>query len=603
MTLATSPRDLQTALNTTAHAIPLPFDSAGDAGKSEALQKVLQAKVARADGKMKRALPIMKKAVRKINEGHYREGAQLGLQALDIDENIALANHITAIALDKLGVASIALELYERAQKLDPNEPEIYQNLGLLAWRMELYDVAEQFFRIFCKIMPDAVEGPNNLACVLRDKGQMDDAVEVLRSAIYGKQDSALLWNSLGTVMMEQTVFDKAVLFYEQALQIEPDLARAYHNIGYCRATEGNHQAGIENLQKALDMGTLPPNEKAESEHALAVSMLGLGQLDRAWDQYECRNNPRYSSATVFNIPVPKWDGEPLEGKRLLIVGEQGLGDEIMFLNSGHDLIKALGPDGHLTIGVQKRLSDLVQRSFPEADVTIHATIRNNGLPMRGCPFITDWSAIDCWAPMASVLRVLRTSVDAFPDKGGFLTPDPARVAHWQSELAKLGDGPKVGLLWKSMLMSAKRSKYYSPFEQWSGALKTEGVTWINLQYGDCSDDLERAEAEFGVKVHQMDGIDLKDDLDDLAALCVALDLVAGPMNATTNIASGSGARTAIIGAPNSWPFLGTGRLPWYPTAEVFSPETISDWRPAMTKFEAFLTDLAGSQEKARGAA
>lgn len=236
--------------------------------------------------------------------------------------------------------------------------------------------------------MPDMVEGPNNLACVLRDKGQFNDAIEVLRAAIYTNQESSLLWNSLGTVMMEQTQFDQAILFYEQALQISPDLARAFHNIGYCRATEGNHEIALEWLDKGLAIGNLPDNEKAESEHARAVSLIGLGRLDEAWEAYECRNNPRYAGSTSFNIPAKRWDGEELTGKKVLVVGEQGLGDEVMFMNMGHDLIDRLGPDGALTIACVPRLVPLFERSFPKARVTKHATIRSNGLPLRACPLI-----------------------------------------------------------------------------------------------------------------------------------------------------------------------------------------------------------------------
>ncbi len=602
MTDAAKAPSLEDALNAAQPPLPVPSDSAGDAANSKALDKVLGQKFTKADAKLRKALPLLKRAVRKINEGAYRDAAQLGLQALDLSEDLALANHVTAIALDKLGAASLALELYERSLKLDPNEPEVYQNLGLLAWRMELLDVAEQFFRIFCRMMPDMVEGPNNLACVLRDKGQFNDAIEVLRAAIYTNQESSLLWNSLGTVMMEQTQFDQAILFYEQALQISPDLARAFHNIGYCRATEGNHEIALEWLDKGLAIGNLPDNEKAESEHARAVSLIGLGRLDEAWEAYECRNNPRYAGSTSFNIPAKRWDGEELTGKKVLVVGEQGLGDEVMFMNMGHDLIDRLGPDGALTIACVPRLVPLFERSFPKARVTKHATIRSNGLPLRACPLIKDWESYDYWMPMGSVLRALRTDINDFDKPGGFLTPDPERVQHWRKEIEALGPGMKVGLLWKSMLMSAKRSKYYSPFKQWKDTLKTDGVTWINLQYGDCSEDIARAEKEFGVKIHQLD-IDLKDNLDDLAALCAALDLVVGPMNATTNIAAGSGARTAIIGAPNAWPYLGTTQLPWYPTAKVFSPETISDWKPAMAKFNDWLREQVTNAGQIAGAA
>jgi hypothetical protein len=55
-----------------------------------------------------------------------------------------------------------------------------------------------------------------------------------------------------------------------------------------------------------------------------------------------------------------------------------------------------------------------------------------------------------------------------------------------------------------------------------------------------------------------------------------------------------------VIGAPNSWPFLGTGQLPWYPTARVFSPDTISDWKPAMARFNTWLAEQAGAHEAER---
>ena len=578
------------ALDTDRRDLAVPVDALGDAAASKAIASVLSARTSGSAAKLRKCLPLLKRAARLIRESEYRDAAVLGLKALDIDPDIALANHITAIALDKLGCLSLALEMYDRAQRLDPNEPEIYQNLGLLAWRMEMLDVAEKLFRIFCRLMPDAIEGPNNLACVLRDQGRPADAIEVLRTALYANDGSALLWNSLGTVMMEQSDFAQAILFYREALAKAPDLSRAWHNIGYCLATEGKHDAALDAYRTALDGGNLPPNERAETAHAEAVSAIAIGDLARGWELYESRLNPKYSKTTLFRMPIEQWDtAAPLAGRSILCVGEQGLGDEVLFLNHAHDLIKAVGPDGHVGFAVNTRLKTLVARSFPGCSVTAHGTVSHNGLPLRGCPSLEDWSRFDCWTPMASPLGQLRPDVAAFEGKGSYLTPDPERVLHWQAELENFGPGLKAGLLWKSMLMSARRSKYYSPFAQWADILREPGAVYVNLQYGECEEDMARAKRDFGVTIHTLDGIDLKNDLDDLAALTCALDLVAGPMNATTNIAAASGASVAIIGAPGSWPFLGTGKLPWYPQADVFSPQTISDWKPAMRSLNAHI--------------
>src|SRR5690606_6373231 len=119
-----------------------------------------------------------------------------------------------------------------------------------------------------------------------------------------------------------------------------------------------------------------------------------------------------------------------------------------------------------------------------------------------------------------------------------FLTPDPARVADFREQLARL-PGRKVGLCWRSMMLGAKRAKYFSPIDGWAPVLQTPGVTFINLQYGDCAEELARAASRHGVTVHALDGLDLKNDIDGAAALCAALDLViSAPTAAAATAAS-----------------------------------------------------------------
>jgi len=133
--------------------------------------------------------------------------------------------------------------------------------------------------------------------------------------------------------------------------------------------------------------------------------------------------------------------------------------------------------------------------------------------------------AVELWAPIASLLREHRRSHADFPDRVGYLKADPARVAHWKGLLADL-PGPKVGLLWKSLINKDHRDRFFSPFRQWEPVLKTPGVTFVNLQYGDCEEEIAFARRELGVEIWTPPGIDLKQDLDDVAALSSAMDLV-----------------------------------------------------------------------------
>jgi hypothetical protein len=190
---------------------------------------------------------------------------------------------------------------------------------------------------------------------------------------------------------------------------------------------------------------------------------------------------------------------------------------------------------------------------------------------------------------MASPLRRFRRSVVAFPQRPAYLKADPARVAYWKDKLAEAGDGPKVGVVWKSLVMGSSRVRYYSPFEHWAPVLQTPGVRFVNLQYGDCAADVEEARAKLGVEIWNPPGIDLKDDLDEVAALTSALDLVIGPANCTTNIAAACGAPAWLISTPGAWPRLGQDSYPWYPQMRVFLPPAYNQWGAVMADVAAAL--------------
>jgi hypothetical protein len=181
---------------------------------------------------------------------------------------------------------------------------------------------------------------------------------------------------------------------------------------------------------------------------------------------------------------------------------------------------------------------------------------------------------------MGDFLSRYRSSPEAFPRPNTFLKPDPERIAYWKAILSGVNDTPKVGVLWKSLIKHSRRDRYYSPFEQWADILSIEGIQFVNLQYGDTTEEMAQAR-EMGLDIWTPPGIDLKNDLDDLAALCVAMDCLLGPSNATSNIAGACGAKIWILGTPNAWNCLGTDHLPWYPTSRVFESETLLDWSGA----------------------
>ena len=138
--------------------------------------------------------------------------------------------------------------------------------------------------------------------------------------------------------------------------------------------------------------------------------------------------------------------------------------------------------------------------------------------------------------------------------------------------------------MWKSLKVDSARFRFYSPFDDWAPILTTPGLRFVNLQYGDSTAELEEARRRFGVDIWNPPGLDLKDDLDGVAALSSVLDLVIGPANAATNLSAACGAPTWLVSTPGAWPRLGSERYPWYPSVRVFTPESYGDWAGVMAQ-------------------
>jgi tetratricopeptide (TPR) repeat protein len=539
---------------------------------------------------------LIRKAVN-LAEEDPPGAARYALKAVNLEPEHPIANQAMGMALERLGRLSQAIEFYERAWRFNPADPNIYYNLGIVAWKLDMLDAAERFYRIALDMQPGSTEAIVNLAGVLRDQGRTADAVEILRASIYAAPENPLYWNSLGSVLLDGGDPEQAKTFYEETLRLTPDFARGWHNLGFAQLLIGDVEGSLASSERAL-INPEGATDEAEMRHGRAMAFLASGRLEEGWRDHGVRLEHAYSHATHFVAHKPRWNADtPIAGKHLLLVAEQGVGDEVLFLNVVPDLVEELGPEGRLTVACDGRLAPLVERSFPTVRAGGHGTVRKEGLTFRGAP-LADWNEVDLWTPMGTPPERYRRSIDAFPDTP-YLKPDPDRVAAYQAALAELPPGPKVGLCWKSKLMSAKRTKFFSPFEDWQHVLRTPGAVFVNLQYGDVSQEIPLAEKDYGVTIHQIPGLDLMGDLEGVAALGAALDLAIGPLNASTNLAGAAGCPVWFVTLKTSWVLLSTDRAPWYPRSRAFCPSRYGEWTSVMKQVGGELADFAAARQAA----
>jgi tetratricopeptide (TPR) repeat protein len=502
------------------------------------------------------------------------------LAAATLPEGGSLALRLIGLVRERAGALPQAFEALREAHLKSPADPDGVRDLARLARRLGQPALAADLLARVRAACPGDLADAQDLAAVLRDLDRCDEALAIVREAMASTPQAPHLWSLLGSIAAQKGDDADARVFHDEALRLAPRDVPILANAALARLDVGDAAAARTACDAALAAGPTPP-QAAAVRLARATARLCLGDLS-AWDDYAARLAPERREALAFDITAPRWTpAQPLRGLSLLLIGEQGLGDEVMFCSMIGDALSALGPAGRMTLAVEPRLVPLLARAWPGVRVIGHATASLAGRLRRTAP---DAGPVQAWAPIGDLLPLLRGTPERFDGAKAFLEPDPARVAHWRNWLESLGPGRKVGVIWRSGLMAGLRSRRFAPFEAWRPVLATPGAAFVNLQYGEAEPDLARAEAA-GLTIHRPPNLDLMHDLEGVAALCRALDLVLGPPTATTNLAAALGAETWIVSANPNWPALGTKGYLWYPAVSAFQPDG--------TTWEARLEDVA----------
>ncbi|MCG5238500.1 tetratricopeptide repeat protein [Azospirillum doebereinerae] len=501
-------------------------NAAAHAGQAEALQRL--GRHEEAEAAQRRAIAAQPDAAGHwVNRtallrslGRSTEAAGTILHAIRLRPDLALAhNHRGELAEDRM----VAVACYRRAVALEPAAANTFSNLGGALHALERFAEAERALGRAVRSAPDLAIAWTNRGNALSALGRLAEAEACHRTAIGRRPELAEAHANLAFLLQRSNRRDEALDAYRQALEADPKHAQAHYN--------------------------------------LALLLLEEGTLRVGWGEHEWRFGVPQFRGQRRRLAARAWRGENIAASRLLVWREQGVGDEILFASCYGEAMKRAG---HLVIECDRRLVPLFARSFPGT------TVRAETMEPRD---------VDVQIAAGSLPRLLRPDLKRFPERPSWLVPDPARVSSWRARLAMLGPGLKIGIGWRSQLMTGGRSAAYTSLDQWGAIFAVPGVVFVNLQYGECTQELDDAEARFGVRIHRWADLDLKDDFDGAAALAANLDLVISPAMSAGELAGALGVPVWRFGG-RGWTQLGTGVRPWFPSMRLFQPrpgETLED--------------------------
>ena len=469
------------------------------------------------------------------------------------------------LRLSGRGQHALAIERFEQALAGSPNDVRVLFALGNTARALGLSRPAEAFFRRVLDAEPDRLEALVNLANLLRVQGQFEAAQRLLAPALARHPQHAELWLTLGSVYRETGEREAATVHYRQALALRPDYAPALGNLADLLADDGDIDAAVALYDRVLRQ----EKDDAQARMNRAVLHLLRGDLKEGWRDYAARLKIP-GKAPVAEHGLPRWDGSPLKQRRLLVTAEQGVGDQIMFAS----LIGELARENHVILECEKRLVSLFARSFPDAVVRPWDSETKGGVTTTRYGWLKNIGGANCAIEMGTLPRVLRPTLDRFPNPHAYLVPDADEVSRWRSVFS----GPAIGICWRSGKTGGHRTLQYAPLAAWAAFLREWHGTVVCVQYDATAEEIVELERLSGRAIVVPKDIDQKNELDRACAMLSALDAVISAPTAVSWLSAAAGVATYKILYDTSWTSFGELYEPLAPACACVSPKTRGDW-------------------------
>lgn len=503
--------------------------------------------------------------------GPVRELASRGEIGAAIDACEALcAEHSDdielVIELNRLyranGDPQTGLDALEAFRVGHPHDIAVTAELGKGWLRESEFKRAKPLLSEALEALPDDVELLLAMADIREEQNRYADAGKLIERA-YAIDSSIHMKGRLASNLVTRCRYDDAIKLIEEMVAEHPSVATDVSGMRVYSLTHlGRHDEALPMLEQVI---ALHPNDPNKRFPRATIHLLNE-RFAEGWDDYAYRNLS--STKHLRMVAFPQWRGEPLQGKAILVLAEQGLGDQVMFANCLPDLLER--KPARTIVEAIDRVAPTLARSFPSCEVI--ATKQDNRL---------DWvralGHVDYFIPVADLPQIFRRTREHFPHHDGYLQADPTRVAFWAERLAGLGARPKIGVSWRGGTELTRTGLRSMDVAMLGPLMHAVEADYVCLQYGDVKDDLAKAEAA-ELRLHYWP--ESIKDLDEFAALVSALDLVITVCNTTVHYAGALGTPVWVM-SPKipEWRYgLYSESLPWYPSSRMYRQQVAGDW-------------------------
>lgn len=539
-------------------------------------------------------------------EGRKEEALQAYARVLAGDKSRHDVCTTMGHLLCDLGRPAEALVMFRRASALVPEDAQPFNGQGRALRLLNQPEEAFLQFKEALRRQPGLMTAYVDMAQLLIGFGQLKDAETCLESGLAVNPNFGPLHEGLGLIWMRRNHppealksyqraltlgpisagllsntanclmsldrFDDALKLLEDSLALAPNMAVAQYNRGVCLTRLNRIEDAVLAYDKSLQVQ--PNNAGAQFNRALL--WLKQGQLQQGFEAYHWRFrfDPSYKDEVFAK---PRWQGDPLLGKTLLVVAEQGMGDTLQFARFLPQL-KAQGAT--IILMVQPDLLSLFE-TWPEVDKLIPKP------PIAGPTPMDTGLSYDYYTYLMSLPSQLGVSLKSLPSPIVFQNLPREIVMKWQDRLAS-NPRLKVGFVWASKADNPTSLWRSCPLQNFLAlASACPNVSFYSLQKGPAQNDLDQ-------QVLPANVTDLGPDLDDFvdtATAILQLDVILTVDTAVAHLAGCLGKSVWLL-LPywSDWRWLMSGeKSPWYPSVHIFRSGVRDDWGMVFEQVKAKL--------------
>jgi tetratricopeptide (TPR) repeat protein len=499
---------------------------------------------------------MLREALTFHNRGQLAEAAGLYRKILDSDPSSADALHLLGVIELQNHDAENGLALMERAMALRPVDPDILSNRGLALFALQRLAEALESYDRGLAIRPRDPKSLNNRGNALRGLDRREEAIASYDSALAMAPDFTDAFVNKANTLQDLNRFLEALACYDRALAIDPNHVAAHH-------WRGNALHNMSRFREALasyDLSLSLNPDLADARASRAFTRLLLGDFTGGWQDYLYRASVRQMRPAPPALPLPA----DLRGSRVLVLREQGLGDELFYLRFASPL-KARGAT-ILTLASES-IAGMILRSGAadhvfsndETPSGISLTVQSGDLPF----LLGMTSDADIPPPLA-------------------LSPLPDAHAAMAKRLAALGPPPYIGVTWRTFGKEVPRQELASALAHVPGTL-------LALQHLPEQGEVENFAREAGRPVHDFSA--LNESLEHMLALLSIIDEYVCVSN--TNVLLRAGIRKTsrvLVSSPADFHWMAQGQQsPWFPGTTLYRQDQSGEWGRALAALKADL--------------